>query len=107
MAAGVGAAAVAGTVAGVAAGEAINAKQAKDTGIGAVQTASNNKGHYFHNEWNYQEDINTEFNPDTLMCKKCIAAKKCEKTGWSLFRPRFCRSWPKDFSAPNCRDIQF
>ncbi|MCQ2575021.1 MAG: hypothetical protein MJ156_02880, partial [Alphaproteobacteria bacterium] len=102
-----GAATIAGTVAGVAAGEAIKAQEAKNRGVGPVATNANNKGHYFHNEWNYQEDINTEFNEQTMVCRKCIAAKKCKKTGWSLFRDRFCKTWEDDFSAPNCRDIKF
>ena len=65
-------------------------------------------GEYFANEWNYMEKITTDFDNDTMECKKCVSKRRCEKTAWHLFRDRDCKKWETDdFVDERCTTVLF
>ncbi|MBR5904416.1 MAG: hypothetical protein IKZ49_02670 [Alphaproteobacteria bacterium] len=107
-----GALIAASTATAVAGAAGISA--AVDAGINATTDNSKiaageqtqNHGEYAANEWNYQEKITTDFDNDTMICKKCVVNRKCRSTKWSIFRDRYCSSWDP-YSEPRCTEIQF
>ncbi len=64
-------------------------------------------GQYFATDWNYQEKITTDFDRETMTCKRCITSRKCKKGKWSLVRNRYCVSWEKWEEEPRCNELQF
>ena len=78
-----------------------NAKKAS-----ALQV-SDTHGQFFADEWNYQEQITTDFDRDTMTCKRCVKSRKCKKTKWSLTRNRYCKSWDEWEEEPRCNELQF
>ena len=65
-------------------------------------------GEYFANEWNYMEKITTDFDNDTMECKKCVSKRRCEETAWHLFRDRDCKKWETDdFVDERCTTVLF
>ena len=96
------------TLGGIAVAGAVDAavtSSADDSKIEAGQQ-SETHGEYAANEWNYQEKITTDFDNDTMVCKKCVTARKCRSTKWSFFRDRYCSSWDP-YSEPRCTEIKF
>lgn len=70
-----------------------------------VQTPTH--GEFFANDWNYQEKITTDYDRETNTCKRCITARNCKKTKWSLIRDRYCKSWEDWEEEPRCNELQF
>ena len=70
-----------------------------------VQTSTH--GEFFANDWNYQEKITTDYDRETNTCKRCITARNCKKTKWSLIRDRYCSSWEDWEEEPRCNELQF
>ena len=65
-------------------------------------------GEYYANEWNYMEKITTDFDNDTMECKKCVSKRRCEETAWHLFRESDCKKWETDdFVDERCTTVQF
>lgn len=76
--------------------------------IGQENQKVNNHGEYFANEWNYREKITTDFDEETMKCKKCISHMKCKKTAWHIFSDRNCKKWEtEDFVDERCTETQF
>ena len=50
-------------------------------------------------------DVNTTFNWDSLVCKKCIRTQTCAKVRKPLFRSKYCKTWNE--AVETCEDIQF
>ncbi len=67
---------------------------------------SDSHGEYVSIDWNYMEKITTDFNRDTMTCKRCVIARKCNKTKWHLFTDRNCGSWGK-WEEPKCNELKF
>ena len=57
-------------------------------------------------EWNYMEKITTDFDRDTMICKRCIVSRHCNTTSWSVFSDRYCKSWGK-WEEPKCNELKF
>ncbi len=65
-------------------------------------------GEFFVTEWNYMEKITTDFDNDTMVCKKCVSKRQCEKTAWHLFTNRDCKKWETDdYVDERCTEVQF
>ena len=99
---------------GVAAVAIDGAVQASDTARNAAfisaqeEKQTETHGEYFANEWNYMEKITTDFDNDTMECKKCVSKRYCEKTKWSIFSDRTCKKWETDdFVDERCTTLQF
>jgi len=110
----IGAAAVtAGMVAGVYAinksDEEAKAKQeAENEELRQKAAFANSESHgeYVSIDWNYMEKITTDFDRDTMTCKRCITARQCNKTKWHIFSDRNCSSWG-DWEEPKCNELKF
>ena len=65
-------------------------------------------GEHYANEWNYREKITTDFDNDTMECKKCVSKMVCEKTKWHVFTDRTCSKWATDdYVDERCTTVQF
>ncbi len=96
-------------------GESVVVQQAQDSVKNEkqdfVKQAESNlsptHGQYFANDWNYMEKITTDFDRETMTCKRCITARKCKESRWSIMRNRYCKSWEKWEEEPRCNELQF
>ncbi|MBR2482269.1 MAG: hypothetical protein IKB49_00040 [Alphaproteobacteria bacterium] len=52
-----------------------------------------------------KREVNTTFNWDTMVCRKCTKDIDCTKTKKPLFSKRYCADWAKP--VEKCEDIQF
>ena len=77
--------------------------------LGYRQDSTNDThGEHYANEWNYMEKITTDFDNDTMECKKCVSKRRCEETAWHLFRDRDCKKWETDdYVDERCTTVQF
>lgn len=110
VAATAGAAAVAGVAGSIAASsQAAEAERANAEFINSQQKQQNEThGENLFREWNYMEKITTDFDDETMVCKKCISKRHCKKTKWSLFTDRTCKKWETDdFVDERCTEVQF
>ena len=97
-------------VGAIAADEAVATQdRAKTEAFVSMQQEKQTKTHgeYVSNTWNYIEKITTDFDEETMTCKKCVSHKNCEKTAWHIFSDRTCKNWEDDFSKPRCETIEF
>ena len=107
-----GAAAIAGSIAaGVDAIETQKqneqtAQEIEELRQQAVFANTESHGEQVSVEWNYMEKITTDFDRDTMTCKRCISARKCKKTKWHIFSDRNCGSWGK-WEEPRCNELKF
>ena len=83
-----------------------NAQEVEELRQKAAFSSNENHSEYISSEWNYIEKITTDFNRDTMTCKRCIVAKQCNKTKWHLFTDRTCSSWG-DWEEPKCNELKF
>ncbi len=68
--------------------------------------SDDNHSEYASVDWNYMEFISSDFNRETMTCRRCIKYRKCSKTKWSIFTDRTCKSWGK-WQEGNCSDLKF
>ena len=61
---------------------------------------------YINADWNYMEKITTDFDRDTMTCKRCVSARKCTNPKWHIFSNRNCGGWGK-WEDPKCNDLKF
>lgn len=96
-----GAGAVAGgiTAAGIAIDDAIQA------GSSAESVRRETVGSGQSDSWNYQETITTNFDMETLQCRKCVRTQNCADPHEPLFGKMFCKSWAEPVET--CSTIQF
>lgn len=59
-------------------------------------------GHKEYNAWNYRETINTQFNMDTGVCKRCTISRSCKSKYW--FKKE-CKTW--NDQKESCVENQF
>lgn len=52
-----------------------------------------------------KREVNTTFNWDTMVCRKCTKNIDCTKTKKPLFSKRYCADWAQP--VEKCEDIQF
>jgi len=52
-----------------------------------------------------KREVNTTFNWDTMVCRKCTKDIDCTKTKKPLFSKRYCADWAQP--VEKCEDIQF
>jgi hypothetical protein len=103
-------AAAAGIV-GIAADADISSKEKKQNA--AMIAAQEEKqtethGEFYANEWNYMEKITTDFDNETMVCKKCVSKRQCKKTAWHMFTDRTCKEWETDdYVDERCTEVQF
>ncbi|MCQ2562130.1 MAG: hypothetical protein MJ158_00720 [Alphaproteobacteria bacterium] len=103
-------AAVVATGVGLMAADAVTAKNEKVLANEQDNYGNNTQihGEFYDNQWNYQEKITTDWDEDKLVCKKCVAVKKCKKPKWHLFSDRSCAEWEtNDFVDSHCTEIGF
>ena len=96
-----GAGAVAGgiTAAGIAIDGAIQA------GSSAESVRRETVGSGQSDSWNYQETITTNFDMETLQCRKFVRTQNCADPHEPLFGKMFCKSWEEPVET--CSTIQF
>ena len=98
-------------IAAIAADEGVgNTNRLDDKGFEAGRSSYEGETHgeFFANEWNYREKITTDFDNDTMICKKCVSKMVCEKTQWHIFSGRTCNKWAsEDFENERCTEVQF
>ena len=102
-------------LAAYALGDSLAAKQSEDNMKNEAKMAREHAelnidpghGEFLAQDWNYQELITTDFDKDTMSCKRCIKSRKCKKSKWSLLRNRYCSSWEKWEEEPRCNDLHF
>ena len=97
---GSGVAAVAASA--VAIGQAASGK-AND--IPDFYTDAELKGTYEMSQWNYRETVDTEFNPQTNVCQKCVTIQNCSDPRNPMFGKKNCKKWSE--KKTTCSDIQF
>ena len=97
---GSGVAAVAASA--VAIGQAASGK-AND--IPDFYTDAELKGTYEMSQWNYRETVDTEFNPQTNVCQKCVTKQNCSYPRNPMFGKKNCKKWSE--KKTTCSDIQF
>ena len=97
---GSGVAAVAASA--VAIGQAASGK-AND--IPDFYTEAELKGTYEMSQWNYRETVDTEFDPQTNVCQKCVTTQNCSDPRNPMFGKKNCKKWSKKETV--CSDIQF
>ena len=55
--------------------------------------------------WNYRENITTNFDMETLVCHKCIKSQNCATPREPFFGNLYCKTWAEPVEV--CTDIQF
>lgn len=86
-----------------AAGNAIdNAIQA---GSSAESVRRETVGSGQSDSWNYKETVTTNFDMETLSCRKCIRIQNCARAQEPVFGKLFCKTW--DEPVETCSTIQF
>lgn len=93
---------------GGALGAAGTAAELSVTGNASNDASSQSylSGYHKTDQWNFRETITTEFDLDSLVCKKCVVTQQCKKTKTPLFGDLYCDEWEEP-SPETCTDIQF
>jgi len=94
---------MAGVGAGISAG--INAIASGSANGKDIYTAEQLKGHYEVNDFNYRETVDTTFDPETLVCEKCVISQPCEDVKNPIFGTKKCKAWGE--KTETCTDIEF
>ncbi len=55
--------------------------------------------------WNYKETITTNFDMETLQCRKCVRTQNCDRPYEPMFGKLYCKSWAEPVET--CSTIQF
>ncbi|MBO5834007.1 MAG: hypothetical protein J6R22_03570 [Alphaproteobacteria bacterium] len=96
---GAGAAAAGLTAAGIAIDNAIQA------GSSAESVRRETVGSGQSDSWNYKETVTTNFDMETLQCRKCVRTQNCDRPYEPMFGKLYCKSWAEPVET--CSTIQF
>lgn len=86
-----------------AAGNAIDA--AIQAGSSAESVRRETVGSGQSDSWNYKETVTTNFDMETLSCRKCIRTQNCDRPYEPIFGKLYCKSWAEPVET--CSTIQF
>ena len=81
-------------------------REAEELRQQAAFATSDSHGEKVAIEWNNIERITTDFDRDSMTCKRCISVRKCTNQKWHLFTDRTCDSWGK-WETPKCNELKF
>ncbi len=91
----------------VTAGLAVNTDNAsaQKNASKTAYTEEQLKGHYELNDYNYRETVDTTFDPETLICEKCVKQQQCLNVRNPIFGTKNCKTWGTP--TETCTNIEF